>query len=54
MTALGWTFMIVSMGTVLTMVSYCIYKVLSLPPMEAEESLHGQPQIDTHDLHDED
>ena len=49
----GWIVMIVSVGSVLVLVSYCLYRVLSLPPVEVEEHLKGPPDIDTHDL-DED
>ena len=53
MTAAGWLLMIVSVGTVISLVSYCLYTVLSLPPVEVEH-LHGQPDIDTRDREDAD
>lgn len=49
MNAGGWLFMTLSMSTVLTLVSYCLYKVLSLPPKEVEETIQAQPDIDTRD-----
>jgi len=32
MTAGGWLFMIVSVGFVVVLVTYCFYRVLTLPP----------------------
>ena len=48
----GWFIMIVSISTVLLLVSYCLYRVLTLPPVEVEEHLHGPPTIDTGDTRD--
>jgi hypothetical protein len=45
--------MIVSVGSVLVLVSYCMVKVLSLPPIEMED-LHGPLDIDTRDTKDAD
>ena len=53
MNAGGWILMIVSVGTVLSLVSFCLYKVLSLPPVEVEH-LHGQPDIETGDRNEAD
>lgn len=53
MTAAGWIVMILSVGSVLALVSYCLYKVLSLPPVE-EESLKGPLGIETPDVQDAD
>ena len=52
MTPQAWAIMIVSISTVLALVSYCLYRVLTLPPIEVEEHLHGQPAIDTGDTRD--
>lgn len=52
MNALGWTVMILSVGSVLTLVSYCLTRVLSLPPVEVEETLKGPLEIDTRDTDD--
>lgn len=49
MTAGGWIVMILSVGSVLTLVSYCLFRVLTLPPVEVEEHLKGPPDINTHD-----
>lgn len=53
MNAQGWTVMIISVGTVLTLVSYCLYRVLSLPPVDMED-LKGPLEIDTRDTTDAD
>jgi hypothetical protein len=52
--AAGWTVMLVSVGSILTLVSYCLYRVLSLPPVEVEEHLKGITDIDTKDTEDAD
>lgn len=50
MTAAGWTIMIVSVTSVLTLVGFCLVKVLTLPPVEAEEHLKAPLEIETPDL----
>ena len=45
----GLVVMVVSIGAVLTLVSFCLYKVFSLPPVEVEEHLKGPLEIDTGD-----
>jgi len=45
----GLTVMIVSIGAVLTLVSFCLYKVFSLPPVEVEEHVKGPLEIETGD-----
>ena len=52
MTIPAWVIMILSISTVLALVSYCLYRVLTLPPVEVEEHLHAQPAIDTGDTKD--
>lgn len=52
MTIPAWIIMMTSISTVLALVSYCLYRVLTLPPVEVEEHLHGQPAIDTGDTKD--
>ncbi len=54
MTAGGWIIMVVSVGSVLTLVTYCLVRVLSLPPVEVEEPLHGPPDIDARDTENAD
>lgn len=53
MTAGGWIVMILSVGSVLTLVTFCMYRVLTLPPVE-QEHLKGPLDIDTHDTHNAD
>lgn len=53
MTPAGWIVMIVSVGTVLALVTYCISKVLSLPPIDVED-LKAPLEIDTRDTKDAD
>ncbi len=52
MTTGGWIVMILSVGSVVTLVSYCLFRVLSLPPVEVEEHLHAPPDTDPHDTED--
>jgi len=54
LTAAGWTVMVLSLGAVLVLVTYCLYRVLSLPPVDAEEHLKGPMHIDTRDTQDAD
>lgn len=49
----GLATMILSVGSVLTLVSFCLYRVLTLPPVE-EESIKGPLEIDTGDTEDAD
>ena len=49
----GWVVMIISVGSVLSLVIFCTYRVLSLPPVE-EEHLKGPLEIDTRDTRDAD
>jgi hypothetical protein len=48
----GWLVMIVSVGAVLSLASYCLVRVLTLPPVEVEKHLKAQPDIDTRDYND--
>ena len=50
----GWTVMILSVGSVLSLVTFCLLRVLSLPPVEVEEHLKGMPDIETGDRVDAD
>jgi hypothetical protein len=54
MTRAGWTIMIVSVGSVLALTAYCLYRVLTLPPHVAEEHLKGPLVIDTGDTENAD
>lgn len=49
----GWVVMIVSVGAVLSLVTFCVRKVLTLPPVE-EEGIQGPLEIDTGDAGDAD
>ncbi len=50
----GLVVMVVSIGAVLSLVSFCLYKVFSLPPVEVEEHVKGPLEIDTGDVSDAD
>ncbi len=54
MEPLGWLVMILSVGSVLCLSAFCLYRVLTLPPVEVEEHLKGPPDIETGDRHDAD
>ncbi|MEM9657689.1 MAG: hypothetical protein AAF961_04935 [Planctomycetota bacterium] len=49
----GWIVMTLSIGTVLTLVTYCLYRVLTLPPIEMQD-LRAPLEIDTGDTEDAD
>lgn len=53
LSAAGWTVMILSVGAVLCLVGFCVFRVLTLPPVE-EETLKGPLEIDTGDTADAD
>lgn len=44
----------ISIIAVLTLVTFCVWRVLTLPPVEVEEHLKGPLEIDTRDTHDAD
>lgn len=48
MTAAGAIIMIISVGAVLSLTSFCVVRVLMLPPVEMEE-IKGPLRIDTGD-----
>jgi hypothetical protein len=50
MTTGGWLVMTISVGSVLCLVTYCLVRVLSLPPLDVEEHLKGPLEIDTGDV----
>ncbi len=37
MTPAGWAIMIVSVGSIVVLTGYCFWRLLTLPPREAEE-----------------
>ncbi|MCE9605589.1 MAG: hypothetical protein K8U03_11910 [Planctomycetia bacterium] len=47
MNAAGWVIMIVSVTTVFVGCAYCVYRVLALPPLDAEAHLHAPLEIDS-------
>lgn len=49
----GWIVMILSVGTVLSLVTYCLVRVLTLPPVDIED-IKGPLEIDTGDTTDAD
>ncbi len=49
MTNAGMIVMGVSITSVLSLVSYCLYRVLSLPALDVDE-IKGPLEIDTRDL----
>jgi hypothetical protein len=53
MNAQGLTIMLVSVGTVVALTAYCMYRVLTLPPVEMED-ITGPLGIDTGDTVDAD
>ena len=42
MTTAGWVVMTLSVGSVLSLVSYCLIRVLSLPPTNLEDGTGEQ------------
>ena len=46
MTLGGWVIMIGSVGAILTLVTYCLVRVLSLPPADLETHLKAPPDIE--------
>jgi len=53
MTTFGWIMMIVSVGSVLGLVSFCLFRVLMLPPVELDD-LPSPLAIDTKDTQNPD
>jgi hypothetical protein len=49
MTPAGWAIMIVSVGSVLVLTAFCLYRVLTLPPQVVEDHLKAPLEIDTGD-----
>ena len=45
----GWIVMCLSVGSVLALVSFCMFRILSLPPADTDEHLKGPLDIDTGD-----
>ena len=54
MTAAGLAIMIASVGGILLLASFCLIRVLRLPPVEVTEHLKAPLDIDTRDTQDAD
>ena len=54
MTTAGLIIMVVSVGSVLALVAFCLFRVLMLPPETVEEHLKAPLDIDTRDTVDAD
>lgn len=54
MNALGWIMMLSSVGSVLALTIFCLYRVLTLPPAEVEHLRTAPLEIDTGDTKDVD
>jgi hypothetical protein len=52
-TPAGWTVMLLSVGSVLALVTFCVVKVLGLPPVDFGE-VKGPLEIDTRDTRNAD
>jgi hypothetical protein len=50
----GWIIMICSVIGVLSLISFCMYRVLTLNPSEVGDSMKAPLDIDTGDTHDAD
>jgi hypothetical protein len=50
----GWIVMTLSVGSVVATLVYCLYRVLTLPPVEVTEHLKGPFEVDTRDMVDAD
>jgi hypothetical protein len=49
MTIAGWLVMLTSVGSVLALTTFCLHRVLSLPPVDVAEHLKAPLDIDTRD-----
>ena len=54
MTALGFAIMVVSIGSVVGLTAFCLYRVLTLPPVEIDDLNVAPLEIETPDLKDPD
>jgi hypothetical protein len=46
MSVAGWIMMTLSVGSVLGLTAFCLYRVLTLPPAELEELMPHSEQLD--------
>jgi len=49
MTPVGWIIMSVSIGSVIGLTGFCLYRVLTLPPVEIEDLNVAPLEIETPD-----
>jgi hypothetical protein len=54
MTTAGWAIMIVSISTVVALITFCLVRVLMLPPVEVEDLAAAPLEIDTRDTENPD
>ena len=54
MTAVGIAIMVVSIGSVVSLTAFCLYRVLTLPPLEIDNLDVAPLEIETPDLKDAD
>ena len=54
MNTLGWIMMTFSIGSVLALTAFCLFRVFSLPPTEVEDLDIAPLDIDTRDTSDAD
>ena len=54
MTTAGWAIMTVSIAGVLSLISFCMYRVLSLPPADVSQTMKTPLDIDTGDVENAD
>ena len=54
MNLMGWLMMLVSVGSVLALTAFCLFRVLTLPPAEIDDLDTAPLRIDTGDTRDPD
>ena len=54
MTPLGWLIMTVSISSVVGLTGFCLYRVLTLPPVEIEDLNVAPLEIETPDVKEPD
>ena len=54
MTNPGWAIMLASVGSILALSAFCLYRVITLPPEIVEEHLKAPLEIDTRDTENAD
>ena len=54
MTAVGVVIMLLSIGSIVGLTAFCLYRVLLLPPVEVENLNVAPLEIETPDLRDAD